>query len=75
MTDIQKGKGIRAPSRKTVMVKEQRDDFARDDIKLAHAGKENRGPAGNQKKAAGKSRSTNVKSRVTDKSRSREIVR
>ncbi len=75
MTDIQKHKGARAPSRKEVMVKAMRDAFPRDDLKLAHAGRENRGPVSKPKKATGKSRSTNVKSRVTDKSRSRDIVR
>lgn len=45
---------------------------ARDNIKAAFAGNENKGPARNQKKTSGlQDHSTNVKSRVTDASKAK----
>lgn len=50
----------------------QRPAKARDNLKAAFAGRENKGPAGNKKES---SRSTNVKSRTTSKSKTRTPVR
>lgn len=74
MSDIGKSRG--RPSRAAIMKKEAREDRARDDLRLAFAGRQNRGPASKKKADTGRlDRSTKVKSRITEKSRSREIVR
>lgn len=74
MTDIGKNRG--QPSRAAVMRKESLPARARDDLKLAFAGDQNRGPARKKKKNSGQNdHSTKVKSRMTPKSRSREIIR
>jgi hypothetical protein len=49
-----------------------RRSLARDDLRGDFAGHENKGPA---KKQKSKSRSTNLKSRMTEKSKSRTPVR
>lgn len=54
---------------KSDMVKTERDAFARDDLSNAYAGEENRGPFNEEEKDS--SKSTNVKGRVTEKSKER----
>ena len=49
-----------------------RAEFPRDDLRGDFAGDENKGPADSPK---GKSHSTNVKSRMTEKSKAKEPIR
>jgi Arc/MetJ-type ribon-helix-helix transcriptional regulator len=57
---------------KSDMVKTERDAFARDDISHAYAGEENRGPFNEEEDGEkDSSHSTNVKGRVTEKSKER----
>ena len=58
--------------KRSVMKRTETQSFERDDLKGAFAGKENKGPASKPK--TGKSKSTNVKSRTTEKSKSRDKV-
>ncbi len=55
------------------IIKTQRPAFPRDDIKQAYAGEENEGPFSDSK--TDHSHSTNVKSRVTEKSKTRTPMR
>lgn len=58
--------------KRSVMKRTETQSFERDDLKGAFAGKENKGPASKPK--TGKSKSTNVKSRTTEKSKARDKV-
>lgn len=53
--------------------KTARPSLARDDLREAFAGSENKGPAKNKK--SGSNSSTNVKSRQTEKSKTRTPIR
>ncbi len=63
---VRKGQHTKADINKVM-----RPAKARDNIKAAFAGNENKGPAGNKKTS---SHSTNVKSRSTEKSKTRTPI-
>lgn len=65
---VRQGQHTRSDIKKT-----SRPALARDDLREAFAGDENKGPAKDKK--ASDSHSTNVKSRITEKSKTRTPIR